>query len=137
MPCRVKPVDSNLQPFNRGIDEPGGAADRSFLAEHMPRLQRLANLKLNTAMGDGAVERKPEFTLRIEPHRIEWIAGVTQVAEHAQKVLPNEMPEHESIMQRGAPAHQRTMLRFTPEPGDQRAQQKLLRQAHPCVGRHF
>src|SRR5205814_9258271 len=53
------------------------------------------------------------------------------------KILPNEMPEHEPVVQRGAPAHQRTMLRLTPKPSDQGTQQKLLRQAHPCVRRHF
>ena len=42
----------------------------------------------------------------VEPHRIEWIAGVAQIAEHALEILPDEMPEHEAVVQRGAPAHQ-------------------------------
>src|SRR5947208_16513509 len=100
MACRVEPLDPNLQPLNRGIDETGGAARGPLLAEHMPRLQRLPEFKLDTAMGDGAVERKPEFALRVEPDWVEWIAGVAQVGEHAEKILPDEMPEHESVMQR-------------------------------------
>ena len=97
----------------------------------------MPQLELDAAVGDRAVEREAEFALRVEPHRIERIAGVAQIAEHAEEILPDEMPEHEAVVQRGAPAHQRAMLRLAPEPGDQRAQQKLLRQAHARVRRHL
>ena len=40
-------------------------------------------------------------------------------------------------MQRGSPAHQRAVLWLSPEPGDQRPQEELLRQAHARIGRHF
>ena len=47
------------------------------------------------------------------------------------------MAEHEPVVQRGAPAHQRAALRLAPEPGHQRAQQQLLRERHARIGRHL
>ena len=65
------------------------------------------------------------------------IAGPRQIGEHALEILPDEMRQHEAVMQRRAPAHQAALLRLAPEPGDQRAEQQLLGQAHARVGRHF
>ena len=83
------------------------------------------------------MEREAEFALGVEPDRIELVTGVPEVVENTEKVLPDEMAQHEAVMQGGAPAHQRAMLRFAPEPGHQRAQQKLLRKAHAGVRRHL
>ena len=47
------------------------------------------------------------------------------------------MLQHEAVMQRRAPAHHRPVERLAPEPGDQRAQQQLLGQAHAGIGRHL
>ena len=87
----LKPVDLDLQPLDRGIDEARGAAGAALLAEHVPGLQRVAQLELDAAVGDRAVEREAEFALRVEPHRIERIAGAAQIAEHAEEILPDEM----------------------------------------------
>ena len=48
------------------------------------------------------------------------------------------MRQHEAIVQLCAPAHQtRGRVRRTPETRHEGAQQELLREAHPLVGRHF
>ncbi len=47
------------------------------------------------------------------------------------------MRQHELVVQRRAPAHQRAVERLAPEPGDERAHQQLLREAHPGVRRHL
>ena len=52
-------------------------------------------------------------------------------------VLRDEMRQHEAVVQLRAPAHQRLLVGLLPEPGDQRAQQQHLRQAHPRMRRHF
>jgi len=65
------------------------------------------------------------------------IASAAQVIQHAEKVLPNEMLEHESVVQGSAPTNRCTALRLAPEPRGQRAQEQLLRQAHARVWRHF
>ena len=103
----------------------------------MPRLERTSQLERDAAMGDGAIERKPKFALCVKPLRIEIISDGAQVLQHAEKVLPNEVPEHESVVQGSAPTHRRAALRLAPERGDQRAQEQLLRQAHTRVRRHF
>jgi hypothetical protein len=60
-----------------------------------------------------------------------------QLGEHAQKIFPEEMRQHETIMQRGAPAHELALLRLAPELCDQGADQQLLRQRHARIRRHF
>ena len=65
------------------------------------------------------------------------IAGVAQFVEHVVEILRDEVRQHEAIVQRGAPADQRLRVGLLPEPGDQRPQQQLLRQAHPRVRRHL
>src|SRR6478752_3702122 len=88
-------------------------------------------------MMDAAEHRKTKLELRRIPFRRELVAGFPEFFEHAQKILPQEMREHEAIVQRGAPAHELALLRLAPELCDQRADQELLRQRHPRIGRHF
>ena len=84
-----------------------------------------------------AAEREAELALGLEPFGLEGVARPAQIAEHAQKVLPDEMRQHEFVMQGGAPAHQLALLGLAPEPGDERAQQQLLGEAHARVRRHL
>src|SRR3954447_6265372 len=99
----------------------------------MPGLQRLTQFQRHAAMVDAAKYGKAEFELGRVPFRREIIAGLPELGEHAQKVFPEEMRQHEAIMQRGAPAHELTLLRLSPEFCDQRADQKLLRQRHSGI----
>ena len=62
---------------------------------------------------------------------------VAQVGEHVVEVLLDEVRQHEAIVQLGAPADQRGLVRRLPEPGDQRAHEQLLREAHARVRRHL
>ncbi len=103
----------------------------------MPWLQRVTQLQPHAAMLDSAVKRKTEFALRREPCRIELVSGALKIGEHAEKILPHEMRQHEAVMQRRAPAHARAVLRLAPEPRDQRAHQQLLRERHARVRRHL
>ena len=88
-------------------------------------------------MFDRAIDREAEFELCLKPFRRKFITGAAKIAQHAQKIFPDEMRHHEAIVQRRAPAHQIALLRFAPEPGHQRTQQQLLRQRHACIRRHF
>src|SRR5947209_1127469 len=103
----------------------------------MPGLERLTDFELHAAMLDRAAERKAELALRFEPNGIEFVTRVAEIAEDAEKILPDEMRQHEAIVQRRSPAHQRAVLRLAPEPGEQRAHKQLLRKAHARIGRHF
>src|SRR5581483_9073062 len=78
-----------------------------------------------------------KFALCLEPGRIEAITGAREIIEHAEEILPDEMRQHEAVMQRGAPAHARALLRLAPEPRNQRAHQQLLRKAHARMGCHL
>ena len=53
--------DLDLQPLDRGIDEAHRAAGRAFLAQHVPGLERLAQLEPHAAVLDRAVEREAEL----------------------------------------------------------------------------
>ena len=56
---------------------------------------------------------------------------------HVEEIGPDEMLEHEAVVQRRAPTHQPAVLRHAPEPRHQRAQQQLLGETHARVGRHL
>src|SRR6478735_5458035 len=100
----------HLQALQRGIDEARGAAGRVLLAEHMPGLQRIAQLHLDIARSEIAEARKAEFEMRREPCRIHGVAGGTQLLQHIVEVFPDEMRQQEPVMQLGAPAFQRCRL---------------------------
>ena len=114
---------AQLQTLHGCIDKPHRAADGAFFAQHMPGLQRLPDFELHAAMLDNSKHRKPELELRFEPRHVEFISGALQIGERAAKILLDEIGQHEPVMQRRAPTHQRTLLRLTPEPGDECAQQ--------------
>ena len=133
----LEAVGQHLQPLHRGIHEPHRARPRRLLAHHVPGLQRMAQLKGDVAILHSAVDREAERPLRLVPLQVEGIAGARQVADHLGKVAPDEMRQHEPVVQRRAPAHQPPALRLAPEPGHQGADQQLLGQAHARVRRHL
>ena len=75
--------------------------------------------------------------MRREPVALEREAVAPQLVEHVVEVVPDEVRQHEAIVQLGAPARQRRRVRLAPEARDQRPQQQLLRQAHARVRRHL
>jgi hypothetical protein len=60
-------LDLELQALDRGIDEAHRAARGRFLAEHVPRLERVAQLDLQAAAGDLADLGEAELVMRREP----------------------------------------------------------------------
>ncbi len=124
-----------LQPLDRGFDIARRAAGRRLLAEHVPGFERLADFQFDATMGDAAIDGKAEFPLRLEPFRLEGVAGAGKIGDDAAKILPDEMRQHETVVQAGAPAHRRASLRLAPEPGDERANEQMLGEAHARVGR--
>jgi hypothetical protein len=137
MAAGVETFDLHLQPLDRRIDEacrdPGGGV----FAKHVPRLQGVTQLQVHAAIGNGAIKWKAKLALSMKPVRREIVPGTAKILQHAEKVLPNPVLQHESVMQGGAPADQRAALRLAPEPGDQGAQEQLLRQAYARMWRHF
>src|SRR5262249_53114171 len=87
--------------------------------------------------GAAAEDRKPNPRRAMKPLRIEVIAGAAKTFQNVEKVVPNEVRQHESVVQGRTPTYRRAALWLAPEPGDQRAQEQLLRQAHARVRRHF
>src|SRR5262245_44464618 len=111
----IETLRLHLQTLDRGIDEARGASGCPLLAQHVPGLERLAQFEPHAAVMDHASEREAEFALRLEPGRIDAIAGAGEIIENGQKLLPHEMREHEPVMQRRAPAHRRAALRLRSE----------------------
>ena len=71
-------VGLDLQPLDRGIDVAHRAAAAALFAQHMPGLERLAQFQLDAAVVDLAEDGKAEFALRLEPVRLESVAGVAR-----------------------------------------------------------
>src|ERR1700722_9103516 len=99
----------------------------------MPGLQRLAQFELDAFVLNLTAEREAELGLRFVPVGAEGVAVRLEIGEDAEEILPHEMRQHESVVQRRAPARQRAVQRITPQPGENRADQKLLSEAHPRV----
>src|SRR5207248_11275451 len=57
----------HFEPLERGVDVADRAAAALFLAEHVPRLDRLTQLELDAGRGDRTEQRKTEFAVRLEP----------------------------------------------------------------------
>src|SRR5262249_55522307 len=117
MAAGIETFDPHLQPFDGGVDGARGGARSGVFAQHMPGLEGMTQFKRDAAMGDGAIERKAKFALGLKPLRIEIVSGAAQVFQDSEKVLPDEMLQHESVMQRRAPAQRGAALRLAPEPG--------------------
>jgi len=137
MPPGDQTRGADLQPLGRTVDIAHRAADRPGFAQHVPRFERMADLQPHAARVDAAVDGEAELPLRLEPVGIEIITRGPQVGQDFKEIGPDEMGQHEAIVQRRAPAHQIALLRLPPEPRRQRPDQQLLRQAHPRFGRHF
>src|ERR1700748_364065 len=112
-----KAFSFDLQPFDRGIDIAHGAACAALLAQHVPGLQRLPQLQRDAAVMDAAEGWKAEFELREIPFRREIVARAPKFLQHIEKIFPEEMRQHEAVVQHGAPAHELALLRLAPELG--------------------
>ena len=86
---------------------------------------------------DRAVVREAELLEGREPVQLEGIARLVQVVDHPAQILPDEMRQHETVMQFGAPVDQRAGVGRLPEMGHQRADQQHLQRAHLPVWRHL
>src|ERR1700757_4110373 len=137
MAAGIETLDLHLQPLDRGVDEARGDASGRIFAQHVSRLQRVSQFKPDAAVGDWAIERKTKPTLGMKPLRVEVIAGAEEIFQNVEKVPPNEVFQHELVVQGRTPTYRRTALRLAPETGHQRTQEQLLRQAHARVRRHF
>ena len=137
MTAFAQTLDFDLQPLDRGIDEPRGAAGYAFFAEHVPGLDRLAQFEPHAGMLHGAADREAELPLRLEPGRIERVAGALEIVQDFEEIVPDEMFEHIAVVQGRSPAHRLAVKRRAPESGDERAQQQLLGETHARVRRHF
>jgi len=112
-----------MVPLERGVHVARGPADRALLAEHVPGLERLAELDLDVAEREAPVARKAELVVGAEPLRIEGEPRLLELGEHVGEVGPHEVGQHEAVVQGGAPAHQRRTVGCVPEAGDERAQE--------------
>jgi hypothetical protein len=78
-----------------------------------------------------------ELELRLEPFRPDLEAVAAEIGDHVEEVLPDEMRQHEAIVQRGAPAGQPAAHRRLPQPRDDGADQHLLGKAHAGMWGHL
>ncbi len=85
----------------------------------MPWLERVPERHLDAADGHVAERGKPELHVWREPRRIECDTGLRHVREDIVEIEPDEVREHEAIVQLGPPADERRGVRLTPETRDE------------------
>ncbi len=103
----------------------------------MPGLQRGAQLNGDSVVLDCAEHGEPEGPLGFEPGRIESVAGRLQIPQDVQEVSPQEVRQHEPVVQRRSPSDETSALGGAPEPADEGPDEQLLRQVHSCVRGHL
>ena len=89
----------------------------------MPGFERLTQLELDALVIDLTAEREAEFALRLVPFGAEGEAVRPQVRQHFEEILPDEMRQHEPVVQRRSPARQRPVQRIAPKAGEDGADQ--------------
>jgi hypothetical protein len=135
---RREPAHLELDALERGVDITHRAARRAFLAEHVPGLERLAQLQLRDPQRLIAELRKAELEMRREPLEPQSKARAVRLLDHLGEILPDEVRQHEAVVQLRSPAREpRRCIGLAPEARDQRAQQQQLHQAHARVRRHL
>ncbi len=103
------------------------ACKRRFRADDMPPSKH-GEGRCPDCGGELTDARKAEFEMRREPFGLQRVARLRGVVDHVLEVLPDEVRQHEAVVQLGAPAHE--LLRpvgLLPEPRNEGTQQKLLR----------
>ena len=130
-------LDLHLKPFDGCVHEAHGSPGGPFFAQHVPGLQRLAQFEAHAALLHPAEDGEAECGLCREGLRVEVVAAGAQVFQHGEEVGPEEMRQHEAIVQGRAPADTAARLRLAPEPRHDRPQQDLLGKAHARVRRHL
>ncbi len=102
--------DLDLQPFDRRIDVADRAARAGLFPEHVPRLERLAQLDVHAAPRDRPERREPELEVRCEPVGLHRIAAAAEIVEHVAEVVGHEVGQHEAVVELRAPARQRLIV---------------------------
>ena len=102
-----QPGDLDLQALDRAVDIAHRAAAARLLAQHVPRLQRVAQFQRDAALRHLADPREAELEVRREPGGLEAIAGLGQIGQHVGEILPDEVRQQEIVVQARAPARQR------------------------------
>ena len=137
MPAGRQATGFHLHALDGGIDVSHRAASHRLLAKHVPRLHCGAELDLHAGALDDPDQGELEFARGLEPAGIERVPSLLKVGEHAEEILPDEMRQHETVVQFRAPTNRAAVLRLAPEPGHQCADQQLLGEAHARVGWHL
>jgi hypothetical protein len=84
-----------------------------------------------------ADEREAKLEVGREPLEFERIARGAQVADDVLEVGRAEVRQQPAVMDVRAPADQAVFVGLVPEPGDEAAQEEMLREAHARVRRHL
>ena len=96
-------MQADLQPLDRRVDVAGGAARGGLLTEHVPRLDRPAQLESPPRRHRGAEPREAELEERVQPAGLEVDAVRPQVGGHLGDVGDDVVRQQESAVQVRAP----------------------------------
>ena len=98
----------------------------------------MAHLHVDPAGREVPVLGKTEFEVRREPFPLQRIARGVLLLDHVREIVLDEIRQHESVMQLGAPAREALgCVRRLPETRHEGPQQQLLRETHARVRRHL
>ena len=111
--------------------------DHLRTAESSQRGFLLTGNQIYLAPYDTAKTRASKLVVRTEPRHIDRQSCRLEIFCNTFKIGPKEVRQHKAVMQCRPPSHQSPPVWLSPEHHNKRAEQKLLRKAHPFMRRHF
>src|SRR5688500_6801861 len=116
----------HLHPLERTIDIPDRSARAGFFTEHVPWLQRRADLHLHLALHEVADPRETKLEMRREPLHLEGISRVSEVAKNVAQVAFAEVGKHPAVVQIRAPGHKAVCIGLPPKLRHETAKKEVL-----------
>src|SRR5450432_1277916 len=134
---RREPRHLCLNPLERRVHGANGSAGGSLFREHIPGLEGVTQFEFESLSSDRSDLRKAKLHVRCKPLLFEIVASPAQAGEHIEKVAPDKVREHKTIMQRGAPPYQASLEWTFPKHAYQRADEEHLDKTHSHMRSHF
>ena len=137
MPARHQALAADLDALHRGVHVARGAAARRLLAQHVPRLERVAHFQQHRPrlqLSGHRAAQLEEGAVRLGRMRK---PALLEEGEDVLEVAPHPGRQEEAVVQLLAPAHQGSPVRLLREGGHQRPHQLGLRHHHARMRRHL
>ena len=123
---RMRARERHLHALVGGVDEARHAAGGRLLRQQGPGFVGAPQLERERPDRYRPEDGKAQLEQRLEPIELERVARRHQIGDDAAQIVEEDIRQHESIMQRRAPAAELSAVRMAPEAADQAEDEQRL-----------